>query len=38
MFLVPKFLVGPDGTLGERNGVEVTGVEHKMGLQGLDHL
>ena len=32
MFLVPKFLTGPDGTLGERNGVEVTGVEHKMGL------
>jgi alkylation response protein AidB-like acyl-CoA dehydrogenase len=32
MFLVPKFLVGPDGTLGERNGAEVTGVEHKMGL------
>jgi alkylation response protein AidB-like acyl-CoA dehydrogenase len=33
MFLVPKFLVGPDGTLGERNGVAVTGVEHKMGLK-----
>jgi alkylation response protein AidB-like acyl-CoA dehydrogenase len=33
MFLVPKFLVGPDGTPGERNGVEVTGVEHKMGLK-----
>jgi alkylation response protein AidB-like acyl-CoA dehydrogenase len=32
MFLVPKFLTGPDGTLGGRNGVEVTGVEHKMGL------
>jgi alkylation response protein AidB-like acyl-CoA dehydrogenase len=32
MFLVPKYLVGPDGTLGERNGVEVTAVEHKMGL------
>src|SRR5499425_1918739 len=32
MFLVPKFLVGPDGTLGERNGVEATVVEHKMGL------
>ena len=32
MFLVPKFLSRPDGTLGERNGVEVTGVEHKMGL------
>jgi alkylation response protein AidB-like acyl-CoA dehydrogenase len=33
MFLVPKFLVGPGGTLGERNGVTVTGVEHKMGLR-----
>jgi alkylation response protein AidB-like acyl-CoA dehydrogenase len=33
MFLVPKFLAGPDGTLGERNGVEVTAVEHKMGLR-----
>jgi alkylation response protein AidB-like acyl-CoA dehydrogenase len=33
MFLVPKFLVGPDGELGERNGVRVTGVEHKMGLK-----
>jgi alkylation response protein AidB-like acyl-CoA dehydrogenase len=32
MFLVPKYLVGPDGTLGERNGVAVTAVEHKMGL------
>jgi len=32
MFLVPKFLTGPDGALGERNGVDVTGVEHKMGL------
>jgi alkylation response protein AidB-like acyl-CoA dehydrogenase len=33
MFLVPKYLVSPDGTPGERNGVEVTGVEHKMGLR-----
>jgi alkylation response protein AidB-like acyl-CoA dehydrogenase len=33
MFLVPKFLVGPDGTVGERNGVSVTAVEHKMGLK-----
>jgi alkylation response protein AidB-like acyl-CoA dehydrogenase len=33
MFLVPKYLAGPDGTPGERNGVEVTGVEHKMGLR-----
>ena len=33
MFLVPKYLVGPDGELGERNGAYVTGVEHKMGLK-----
>src|ERR1700747_1145797 len=33
MFLVPKFLVGEDGTLGERNGVVITNVEHKMGLK-----
>jgi alkylation response protein AidB-like acyl-CoA dehydrogenase len=33
MFLVPKYLVGDDGRLGERNGVYVTGVEHKMGLK-----
>jgi alkylation response protein AidB-like acyl-CoA dehydrogenase len=33
MFLVPKYLVTPDGELAERNGVYVTGVEHKMGLK-----
>jgi alkylation response protein AidB-like acyl-CoA dehydrogenase len=33
MFLVPKFLVNEDGSLGERNGVKVTNVEHKMGLK-----
>ncbi len=33
MFLVPKFLVGEDGSLGERNGVYITNVEHKMGLK-----
>src|SRR5712691_4312036 len=33
MFLVPKYLVSEDGELGERNGVYVTGVEHKMGLK-----
>jgi alkylation response protein AidB-like acyl-CoA dehydrogenase len=33
MFLVPKFHVNPDGTLGERNGVKATNVEHKMGLK-----
>jgi alkylation response protein AidB-like acyl-CoA dehydrogenase len=33
MFLVPKYLVNDDGTLGERNGVKVTNLEHKMGLK-----
>ncbi len=33
MFLVPKFLVNEDGSLGERNGAYVTNVEHKMGLK-----
>ncbi len=33
MFLVPKYLVNADGTLGERNGVVTTNVEHKMGLK-----
>ena len=33
MFLVPKYLVDADGKLGERNGVEVTNLEHKMGLK-----
>jgi len=33
MFLVPKFLVNPDGTLGQRNGARVTNLEHKMGLK-----
>ena len=33
MFLVPKYLVNDDGSLGERNGVMITNVEHKMGLK-----
>ena len=33
MFLVPKYHVNEDGALGERNGVYVTNVEHKMGLK-----
>ncbi|MGH3304567.1 MAG: acyl-CoA dehydrogenase [Streptosporangiaceae bacterium] len=33
MFLVPKYLINPDGSLGERNGACVTNVEHKMGLK-----
>jgi len=33
MFVVPKFQINDDGRLGERNGVFVTNVEHKMGLK-----
>jgi alkylation response protein AidB-like acyl-CoA dehydrogenase len=33
MFLVPKFLINEDGSLGERNGALVTNVEHKMGIK-----
>ena len=33
MFLVPKYLVNSDGSLGERNGARVTNLEHKMGLK-----
>ncbi len=34
LFVVPKYLVEPDGSLGERNGVRVTNLEHKMGIRG----
>ena len=33
MFIVPKFLVGEDGALGERNGIVATGLEDKMGIK-----
>jgi hypothetical protein len=34
LFLVPKYHFDPDtGEIGERNGVFVTGLEHKMGLK-----
>ncbi|MBF0204467.1 MAG: acyl-CoA dehydrogenase [Desulfamplus sp.] len=32
LFLVPKFRVNPDGSLGEFNDVICTGIEHKMGI------
>ncbi len=32
LFLIPKYLVNPDGSLGERNDVECVGVEHKLGI------
>ncbi|WP_374515142.1 acyl-CoA dehydrogenase C-terminal domain-containing protein [Brevundimonas sp.] len=34
LFVVPKFLVNDDGSLGERNGVQCAGLEHKMGIHG----
>ncbi|MBD1547670.1 acyl-CoA dehydrogenase [Roseibium aggregatum] len=34
LFVVPKFLVNADGSLGERNDVRCTGVEHKLGIHG----
>jgi alkylation response protein AidB-like acyl-CoA dehydrogenase len=34
LFLVPKFRVNPDGSLGEFNDVVCTGVEEKMGIHG----
>ncbi len=34
LFIVPKFLVDDDGTLGERNDVVLAGLNHKMGYRG----
>jgi len=34
VFLVPKFLVNPDGSLGERNDIRCEGVEEKHGIHG----
>ncbi|MFO1131548.1 MAG: acyl-CoA dehydrogenase C-terminal domain-containing protein [Hyphomicrobiales bacterium] len=34
LFLVPKFLVNADGSLGARNAVSCGAVEHKMGIHG----
>jgi alkylation response protein AidB-like acyl-CoA dehydrogenase len=32
LFIVPKFLPQPDGTLGTRNLIHCNGIEHKMGI------
>jgi acyl-CoA dehydrogenase len=32
MFIVPKYLVNADGSLGARNPVSVVGLEHKLGI------
>ena len=34
LFIVPKFLVNADGSLGERNGIHCGALEHKMGIHG----
>ncbi|UCD67514.1 MAG: acyl-CoA dehydrogenase [Betaproteobacteria bacterium] len=34
LFIVPKFLVNADGSLGERNDVKCVSIEHKLGIHG----
>ncbi|NYT85717.1 acyl-CoA dehydrogenase [Pollutimonas harenae] len=34
LFIVPKFLVNEDGTLGDRNDVWCASLEHKLGIHG----
>ncbi|NRA88721.1 MAG: acyl-CoA dehydrogenase [Rhizobiales bacterium] len=34
LFIVPKFLVNEDGSLGKRNDLEAIGIEEKMGIHG----
>jgi acyl-CoA dehydrogenase len=34
LFVVPKFLINADGSLGARNGVACGSIEHKMGIHG----
>ncbi|MEI6803582.1 MAG: acyl-CoA dehydrogenase C-terminal domain-containing protein [Burkholderiales bacterium] len=34
LFIVPKFMVNKDGSLGARNGIYCGGLEHKMGIKG----
>ena len=34
LFIVPKFLVNADGSLGARNAVDCGAIEHKMGIKG----
>ncbi|MAN47085.1 MAG: acyl-CoA dehydrogenase [Alphaproteobacteria bacterium] len=34
LFLVPKYMVGEDGSLGERNACSCGGLEEKMGIHG----
>lgn len=34
LFIVPKFRVNPDGSLGKANDVKTVNIEHKMGIKG----
>ena len=34
IFIVPKYWVHPDGSLGDRNDIVCTGIEEKMGIHG----
>ncbi|QOR38161.1 acyl-CoA dehydrogenase [Billgrantia diversa] len=34
LFLVPKYLINSDGSLGERNDVTCASIEHKLGIHG----
>ncbi|OAL79239.1 acyl-CoA dehydrogenase [Acinetobacter sp. SFB] len=34
LFIVPKFLINQDGSLGERNSMGAGSIEHKMGIKG----
>ncbi|MBJ9904003.1 acyl-CoA dehydrogenase C-terminal domain-containing protein [Acinetobacter bereziniae] len=34
LFIVPKFLINQDGSLGKRNTVSAGSIEHKMGIKG----
>ncbi len=34
LFVAPKFLVNPDGSLGERNDLVCASIEHKLGIHG----
>ena len=33
LFVVPKFMVGKDGAIGERNDVHCVSIEHKLGIK-----
>jgi len=35
LFAVPKFLVDADGSVGQRNDVAISGLNHKMGQRGI---